>query len=145
MENELKAVDGETPWDMEFGAQLFCIKGLLPQGVCILGGASKIGKSWMVLDWVDKVAKGEPVWGMETTQTVLKFGGHAVLDVLAILGQGKCYTGCIAGSNRSYRLRIVNDNQAGTVIHFSVKVPPFIFTEFSVSSVSIFPKGDFFF
>ena len=58
MENELKAVDGETLWDMEFGAQLFCIKGLLPQGVCILGGASKIGKSWMVLDWVDKVAKG---------------------------------------------------------------------------------------
>lgn len=68
LENELKAVDGETLWDMEFGAQLFCIKGLLPQGVCILGGASKIGKSWMVLDWVDKVAKGEPVWGMETTQ-----------------------------------------------------------------------------
>lgn len=46
----------------------FCIKGLLPQGVCILGGASKIGKSWMVLDWVDMVAKGEPVWGMEATQ-----------------------------------------------------------------------------
>ncbi len=43
-------------------------QGSLPQGVCILGGASKIGKSWLVLDWVDKVAKGEPVWGMETTQ-----------------------------------------------------------------------------
>ena len=72
MENELIAVDGETLWDMEFGAQLFCIKGLLPRGLCILGGASKIGKSWLVLDWVDKVAKGEPVWGMETTQgTVL--------------------------------------------------------------------------
>lgn len=71
MENELKAVDGETLWGMEFGAQLFCIKGLLPQGACILGGASKIGKSWMVLDWVDKVAKGEPVWGMETTKEQL--------------------------------------------------------------------------
>lgn len=72
MENELIAVDGETLWDMEFGAQLFCIKGLLPRGLCILGGASKIGKSWLVLDWVDKVAKGEPVWGMKTTQgTVL--------------------------------------------------------------------------
>ena len=43
MENELIAVDGETLWDMEFGAQLFCIKGLLPRGLCILGGASKIG------------------------------------------------------------------------------------------------------
>ena len=72
MENELIAVDGETLWDMEFGAQLFCIKGLLPRGLCILGGASKIGKSWLVLDWVNKVEKGEPVWGMETTQgTVL--------------------------------------------------------------------------
>ncbi len=68
MENELIAVDGETLWDMDLGTQQFCIKGLLPQGVCIMGGASKIGKSWLVLEWVDKVAKGEPIWGMETTQ-----------------------------------------------------------------------------
>lgn len=68
LENELNAVDGETLWDMELGTQQFCIKSLLPQGVCIMGGASKIGKSWLVLDWVDKVAKGDPVWGMETTQ-----------------------------------------------------------------------------
>ena len=72
MGNELNAVDGETLWDMELGTPQFCIKSLLPYGLCILGGASKIGKSWLVLDWVDKVAKGEPVWGMETTQgTVL--------------------------------------------------------------------------
>lgn len=68
LEKELNAVDGETLWDMELGTQQFCIKSLLPQGLCILGGASKIGKSWLVLEWVDKVAKGEPVWGMETTQ-----------------------------------------------------------------------------
>lgn len=29
---------------------------------------TKIGKSWLVLDWCIKVAKGEPIWGMETTQ-----------------------------------------------------------------------------
>lgn len=68
LENELMAVDGETLWDMELGTQPFCIKSLLPQGVCIIGGASKIGKSWLMLEWVDKVAKGEPIWGMETTQ-----------------------------------------------------------------------------
>ena len=45
LRKELKAVDGETLWDMEFGAQRFCIQGLLPQGLCALGGASKIGKS----------------------------------------------------------------------------------------------------
>lgn len=68
MENELIAVDGETLWDIEFDERMFCIKGLLPQGVCIMGGLPKIGKSWLVLDWVDKVAKGESIWGMETTQ-----------------------------------------------------------------------------
>lgn len=50
------------------GTPRFCINSLLPQGLCILGGASKIGKSWLVLDWVDKVAKGESIWGMETKQ-----------------------------------------------------------------------------
>lgn len=68
LEKELNAVDGETLWDMELGTPQFCINSLLPHGLCILGGASKIGKSWLVLDWVDKVAKGEPIWGMETTQ-----------------------------------------------------------------------------
>ena len=68
MKKQLKSVDGETLWDMEFGAQRFCIRGLLPQGLCALGGASKIGKSWLVLDWCIRIAKGEPIWGMETIQ-----------------------------------------------------------------------------
>lgn len=66
LKNELIAVDGETLWDLEFAAQRFCIRDFLPQGLCILGGAPKIGKSWLVLDWCIRVAKGEPVWGMET-------------------------------------------------------------------------------
>ncbi len=68
LENELIAVDGETLWDLEFSARRFCIRGLLPQGLCVLGGAPKIGKSWLVLDWCIRIARGEPVWGMETTQ-----------------------------------------------------------------------------
>ena len=68
LKKQLNSVDGETLWDMEFGAQRFCIRGLLPQGLCALGGASKIGKSWLVLDWCIRIAKGEPIWGMETTQ-----------------------------------------------------------------------------
>ena len=68
MGNELMAVDGETLWDMEFGSQRFCIRGLLPQGLCILGGAPKIGKSWLVLDWCVRIARGEPIWDMETTR-----------------------------------------------------------------------------
>ena len=68
LENELMAVDGETLWDLEFAVRRFCIRGLLPQGLCVLGGAPKIGKSWLVLDWCIRIARGEPVWGMETTQ-----------------------------------------------------------------------------
>ena len=68
LEKELNAVDGETLWDLEFSAQRFCIRGLLPQGLCVLGGAPKIGKSWLVLDWCIRIARGEPIWDMETTQ-----------------------------------------------------------------------------
>jgi len=52
---------------MELGPQQFCFKSLLPKGLCALGGASKIGKSWLVLDWCIQIARGEPIWGMETT------------------------------------------------------------------------------
>lgn len=68
LEKELMAVDGETLWDLEFGVRRFCIRGLLPQGLCILGGAPKIGKSWLVLDWCIRIARGEPIWGLDTVQ-----------------------------------------------------------------------------
>ena len=68
LERGMIAVDGESLWDMEFVARRFCIRSLLPQGLCILGGAPKIGKSWLMLDWCIKIAKGEPIWDMDTTQ-----------------------------------------------------------------------------
>lgn len=68
LEKELMAVDGETLWDLEFSAQQFCVRGLLPQGLCILGGAPKIGKSWLVLDWCVRIARGEAIWEMDTVQ-----------------------------------------------------------------------------
>ena len=67
MEHKLVAVDGESLWDMEFAVRRFCIRGLLPQGLCVLGGAPKIGKSWLVLDWCIRIARGDAVWGMETS------------------------------------------------------------------------------
>lgn len=75
MEKEVKLlemVDGETLMDMQFPKSRFCIQSLLPQGVSILGGAPKIGKSWMVLDWYVRIAKGEDVWNLATEKgTVL--------------------------------------------------------------------------
>ena len=46
----------------------FLVEGLLPQGVNILCGSPKVGKSWMVLDLALKLATGEPIWDMETTK-----------------------------------------------------------------------------
>ena len=75
MEKEVKlleVVDGETLMDMQFPKSRFCIQSLLPKGVSILGGAPKTGKSWMVLDWCVRIAKGESVWNLPTEKgTVL--------------------------------------------------------------------------
>lgn len=67
-ENKLTVIDGETLADLRLPPTLFCVHTLLPQGVTILGGAPKIGKSWMVLELCVRVAKGETMWGMATTQ-----------------------------------------------------------------------------
>ncbi len=42
----------------------FIVDTLLSQGLHILAGASKVGKSWLALWLSVTVAKGEPVWGM---------------------------------------------------------------------------------
>ena len=41
---------------------------LLSQGLHILAGSPKLGKSWLALWLSVTVAKGEPVWGMSTRQ-----------------------------------------------------------------------------
>ena len=69
---KLAVIDGETLLDIRLVPTKFCVETLLPGGLCILGGAPKIGKSWMVLDLCVHVAKGEDVWNLHTNQgTVL--------------------------------------------------------------------------
>ena len=67
-ERELSVIDGETLLDMNLSPPKFCVKSLLPQGLSILGGAPKVGKSWMVMDLCVRVAKGEPIWNLETAK-----------------------------------------------------------------------------
>lgn len=59
-------IDGETLADMELQSSKFCVDTLLPQGVTILGGAPKVGKSWLVMDLCVRVANGEPIWNLQT-------------------------------------------------------------------------------
>ena len=45
------------------------IDGILSNGLAILSGDSKIGKSWMALWLCLKISRGEPVWGLPTAKT----------------------------------------------------------------------------
>ncbi len=70
--HKLAVIDGETLMDTRLEPIKYCVDTLIPQGLTILGGAPKIGKSWWVLDLCVRIAKGEAVWGMPTTKgTVL--------------------------------------------------------------------------
>lgn len=66
LQTSLCAIDGETLMDMPLALPRFCVGGLLPQRLSILGGAPKIGKSWLVLDLCVRIAKGEPIWNLDT-------------------------------------------------------------------------------
>lgn len=69
---KLAVIDSETLLDTRLAPTKFCVDTLLPEGLCILGGAPKIGKSWMVLDLCIHVAKGEDIWNLHTRKgTVL--------------------------------------------------------------------------
>ena len=46
----------------------FVIDGLLTQGLYILAGTPKVGKSWLALDMCLSIAKGESVLGQKTLQ-----------------------------------------------------------------------------
>ena len=65
---KLAVIDGETLMDARLPKQRFCVQTLLPQGISMLGGAPKVGKSWMVLLLALQVAKGEPLWNLPTKQ-----------------------------------------------------------------------------
>ena len=66
--NKLQVIDGESLLDMELTVPKFCVRGLLPQGLSILGGAPKIGKSWLVMHLCLCVANGEPIWNLDTAK-----------------------------------------------------------------------------
>ena len=69
MENKLKTVDAETLLSTPMSKTMFIVDNLIPQGVNVISGASKIGKSWLML-WLGlQVAQGLPVWGLTTQQS----------------------------------------------------------------------------
>lgn len=63
---KLKTIDADTLLSTPMDKTLFVVDGLIPQGLSVLSGSSKIGKSWLML-WLSlQVARGQPVWEFET-------------------------------------------------------------------------------
>ena len=59
---KLKTVDADTLLSTPIRKTLFVVDGLIPQGLSVLSGPSKIGKSWLMLWLALQVSRGEPVW-----------------------------------------------------------------------------------
>ena len=64
----LRTVDGATLMSQPLHLPNFVVDTLLAQGLHILAGSPKVGKSWLALWLAVTVAKGEPVWNMTTRQ-----------------------------------------------------------------------------
>ena len=68
MGNKLKTVDAETLLSTPMSKTMFIVDGLISQGVNVISGASKIGKSWLML-WLGlQVTQGNSIWGLPTLQ-----------------------------------------------------------------------------
>ena len=66
---KLHLINAETLYYTPLDHPRMLIDGILSNGLAILSGDSKIGKSWMVL-WLGlKISQGEPVWGLPTAKT----------------------------------------------------------------------------
>ncbi len=100
--DKLKTVDADTLLSMPMKKTMFIVDTLIPQGVNVLSGASKIGKSWLML-WLGlKVAQGLPVWGLQTRQC----------DVLYL---------CLEDTQRRIKDRLYNlTDTAPNNLHFAV-------------------------
>ena len=67
-ETRLLTIDGETLMSQPLTPLNFVVDTLLSQGLHILAGSPKVGKSWLALWLAVTVAKGEAVWGMGVKQ-----------------------------------------------------------------------------
>lgn len=67
-EKRLRTIDGATLMSCPIQPLNFVVDTLLSQGLHILAGSPKVGKSWLALWLAVTVAKGEPIWGMPVKQ-----------------------------------------------------------------------------
>ncbi len=69
MSKKLETMDAETLMTTPMEPLKFIVSGLLPEGLHVLAGSPKIGKSWLALWICLQAAKGEKVWEFETLKS----------------------------------------------------------------------------
>ena len=63
---KLETIDADTLLGIPYEPPAFVVEDLLPQGLHLLAGAPKIGKSWLALWLCLRVAQGQPLWDFAT-------------------------------------------------------------------------------
>ena len=64
--NRLQTIDADTLQSTAYEPMSFLVDNLLPQGLHLLAGAPKIGKSWLALWLCLCAAQGKPLWTLAT-------------------------------------------------------------------------------
>ena len=63
---KLDTIDADTLLGIPYEPPAFVVEDLLPQGLHLLAGAPKIGKSWLALWLCLRVAQGQALWSFAT-------------------------------------------------------------------------------
>ena len=63
---KLDTIDADTLLGIPYEPLSFIVEDLLPQGLHLLAGAPKVGKSWLALWLCLRVAQGESLWNFAT-------------------------------------------------------------------------------
>ena len=87
--NRLQTIDADTLQSTAYEPASFVVDDLLPQGLHLLAGAPKIGKSWLALWLAVMVAKGDPIWGMGVKQGTTLDVRHAAMRGAVPLSGGQ--------------------------------------------------------
>ena len=64
----LQTISGQALMEINIPPMRYCIDQILPQGLAMLYGSPKAGKSWLTLSWCIRISAGQPVWHFQTTQ-----------------------------------------------------------------------------
>ena len=114
--NKIQLIDAETLYYKPLAHPRMLIDGILADGLAVMAGDSKIGKSWMVLWLCLQISKGEPVWGIPTRKTDVVYlaledlGSELESQIEAVL-QDYPSTGLIFIDT----LQMIRDNVSGKV------------------------------